>query len=818
MILKPRRIAILCLLALTIPGCGLLPPAAGPTPAAPEPGSAPTQAQVLFRVIPPPGTPSDAGLDLVVMDPVTGFAYNSQASPMQAMGDGSWQATLSVFSGSVVHYRYARTQPAPSDEVTTTGEPVSFRLAVVDGETLVDDVVAAWQDAPFSGDTGRLVGRLTDASTGQPIPELQVTAGGMRTFTDGEGAFRLDGLVPGLHNLAILSPSGSYLPVQQGAIIAAQSATPADLTLQPAVPIQVVFELTVPEGTPASLPWRVAGSSLQLGHAFADLEGGVRSLGSSSPAMVQVDPTHALLLLSLYGGMDLRYKYTLGDGLWSAERSEAGAFNTRQVILPNSDVTLTDTVSRWDTAGKGPLAFRVQIPDVTPPGEQVSLQLNPFTWFAPLPMAPDGAGGWQLSLLGPLDFDFPLTYRYCRNLQCRSAVEVPPADAAARVVTPPQGALERSDTVEAWADYPAPPAEVTVVAPDLTPRPGLQGGVELAPVYDPTWAASMPQALAEIAGIGSNAVILTPAWAMQAAAPTPVLSFEPGLGPFRGEVVAAMAEAQRLGLQTILHPVLRAPGEDTAAWWAASVRDGPWWTVWFEMYRSFVLTYAHLAAEAGASKIVLGGPEVAAALPAGRLPDGSPSGAPADAEQRWRALIAEVRTVYPGRLAFEIELGRTLQPPPGFLDAVDEVHVYFHPSLVPGESATPEDMAPMVQAAVEGSLLSTPELAGKPLVLSVEYLSIDGGANGCIPSGAGCRPPEMFDAGAAGLPSVPVDLVEQASAFNAVLLDVHPRPEITGIFARRYHPAAALQDQSASVNGKPARDMLWYWYSRLLAR
>jgi hypothetical protein len=236
------------------------------------------------------------------------------------------------------------------------------------------------------------------------------------------------------------------------------------------------------------------------------------------------------------------------------------------------------------------------------------------------------------------------------------------------------------------------------------------------------------------------------------------------------------------------------------------------------MYRSFVLTYARLAAEAGASKLVLGGPEVAAALPAGRLPDGSPSGAPADAEQRWRALLAEVRAVYPGRLAFEIELGRTLQPPPAFLDAVDEVHVYFHPPLVPGESATPEDMAAMVQAAVEGSLLSTPELAGKPLVLSVEYLSVDGGANGCIPSGAGCRPPSMFDAGAAGLPSVPVDLVEQANAFNAVLLDVHPRPEITGIFARRYHPAAALQDQSASVNGKPARDMLWYWYSRLLTR
>ena len=815
---RTRRIAAICLLVLLAPGCGILP--ATSQPAAPQPQTTSTSGQspIVFRVVPPPGTPSDASLSLIVMDPVTGFAYNSQDNPMQSMGDGAWQTTLNLPSGSLVYYRYVRNQPGPADETTSLGDPVTYRLALVNGETLVDDAIAGWQDAPFAGATGRLVGRLSDAATGKPIPELMVTAGGMRAFSDGEGAFRLDGLVPGLHTLCITSPSGAYLPVQQGAIIAPESATPAELALQPASPIQVVFEATVPEGTPATQPWRVAGNVPQLGHAFADLQGGVRGLASASPTMVQVDPTHALLLTSLYSGMDLRYKYTLGDGLWSAERSSAGAFITRQVILPDHDVTLSDTVNRWDSGGRGPLVFRVQVPEVTPAAEQVSLQLNPFTWFAPLPMTASGSGGWELTLLGPLDFELPLSYRYCRNLQCSSATEVPPTDPAARQVSPPEGLLERTDTVQAWTAYPGPAAEVTVVAPDLTPRPGLQAGVELAPIYDPTWAASMPQALAELAGIGSNAVIFTPTWAMQAAAPTPVLGFEPGRGPFQHELTAAMDEAARLGMQPILHPMLRAPQEDAAAWWSASIRDGAWWTVWYEMYRSFALTYAHLAAEAGASKLVLGGPEVAPALPSGRLPDGSLSGAPGDADLRWRALIGEVRTVFPGQIAFEIELGRTLQPPPGFLDAVDEVHVYFHPSLVPAEEATPEQMAAMVQALVEGGLLSTPELADKPLVLSVEYLSVAGGATGCVPSGGTCLPPSVFDAGSPGVPSLSVDLTEQAEAFNAVLLDVVPRPEITGFFARRYHPAAALQDQSASVNGKPARDVLWYWYSRMLAR
>jgi hypothetical protein len=815
-----QRSACILLLAWISAGCGLLPTGQTPSPAPTTGPSAGVSGmvEVVFRAVPPAGTADDAGLVLQVMDPVTGFAYNSQSHPLQPIGDGIWQGSLSVLPGSVVSYRYARTFPASTDEYTTTGDPVSFRLAYVNGDTLVEDVIAAWQETPFSGSTGRLVGKLTDAATGRGLIEMQVSAGGKRAFTDGEGAFRLDGLPPGLHTLVITSLDGAYRPVQQGAIIAAESATPADLALEAAEPIQMVFEVTLPEGTPTDQPLRLAGNTLQLGHTFTDLEGGVRNPAAASPVMVQVDPTHALLIVSLYGGMDLHYKYTLGDGLWSAERTPAAAFYTRQVVLPEQDTTLTDTVSRWQSGGKGPLIFRLAVPESTPPSEQVSLQLNPFTWFEPLPMVRVGPGQWSLSVLGPLDFDFPLAYRYCRNLQCESAAETPPSEASARQVLPTEGPQERSDTVARWAWYPAPPAEVTVVAPEIAVRADLQAGVEFAPTYDPSWAAVMPQALADLAGIGSNAVIFTPAWAMQDAAPTPVLGFEPGIGPFQSEVKGAVAEANRLGMQAILHPALRSPGGDYAGWWAAAPRDGAWWTVWFEMYRSFLLTYAHLAAEAGASKLVLGGPEVAPALPAGRLPDGTPSGAPADAEERWRALIADVRSVYPGRLAFEIELGRSLQSPPGFLEAVDEVHVYFHPSLGPTPGMSPEQMAATVKSLVDDSLLSTPAFSGKPLVLSVEYLSVSGGATSCVPGGGTCLPASAFDAGAEGNTAVGVDLDEQSNAINAVLLDVYSRPEITGFFTRRYDPTAALQDKSASVNGKPARDVLWYWYSRMLSR
>jgi hypothetical protein len=64
-------------------------------------------------------------------------------------------------------------------------------------------------------------------------------------------------------------------------------------------------------------------------------------------------------------------------------------------------------------------------------------------------------------------------------------------------------------------------------------------------------------------------------------------------------------------------------------------------------------------------------------------------------------------------------------------------------------------------------------------------------------------------------PDLKVDLGEQAQAMNAVLMEATQRPGIQGFTARRYNPVVALQDKSASVHGKPASDVLWYWYQRL---
>ena len=82
--------------------------------------------------------------------------------------------------------------------------------------------------------------------------------------------------------------------------------------------------------------------------------------------MVRVDATHALLLTQLYAGTDLRYKYTLGDGLWNAERDANGGFVTRQLIVPEQGPVVQDTVASWRSPAYAGLTFHVTVPANTP--------------------------------------------------------------------------------------------------------------------------------------------------------------------------------------------------------------------------------------------------------------------------------------------------------------------------------------------------------------------------------------------------------------------------------------------------------------------
>jgi hypothetical protein len=119
-----------------------------------------SSAEVIFNVFPPSGTSPSADLELVLLDPVTGLDYNQQHIAMTALDDGRHQARLVIPVGSLVYYRYLRRDPGPAQETDTFGDPVRYRLAHVPGPTQFEDVIAAWSDGAFEGETGRILGHV----------------------------------------------------------------------------------------------------------------------------------------------------------------------------------------------------------------------------------------------------------------------------------------------------------------------------------------------------------------------------------------------------------------------------------------------------------------------------------------------------------------------------------------------------------------------------------------------------------------------------------------------------------------------------------
>jgi iron complex outermembrane receptor protein len=66
-----------------------------------------------------------------------------------------------------------------------------------------------------------LIGHVTDATTGQPLPGVTITVGSHRATTDARGAYRLTGLTPGSYTLRA---SSDDVPPQKRSLVVKSSA------------------------------------------------------------------------------------------------------------------------------------------------------------------------------------------------------------------------------------------------------------------------------------------------------------------------------------------------------------------------------------------------------------------------------------------------------------------------------------------------------------------------------------------------------------------------------------------------------------------
>ena len=811
--MKKRTLLLIGILFLTgcSTGLGLLSSSPAPSPMPLQQTTPSSAAAVTFIANPPAGTAPGVRIALDVIDELSAGDDASRRFIMQRTPQGQYQVELTPAMGAILSYRYVRIDPDEAPESTPAGKP-AFRRAAITGSVTLEDTIAGWEDAPYNGGTGRITGIVLENGSDLPLNEIILYAGGQMTFTDSQGSFQINNLQPGYHRLTLISPTGAHHSTQQGAYVDVDSATPTTFSMQPAQPVQVAFQVTVPDDTLPGSTLRLMGNTLQLGYRF-DNEGiAVNDL----PQLVMVDATHYILVTTLYSGMDLHYKYTLGDGTWNTERDPSGNPVTRQLIIPDDNLVLEDAVSTWHGDNQATLRFRLLVPGDTPEDDHMTIQFNPDSGTSPIPMWRLGENEWYYILYAPLDPGSDLAYRYCRNARCGSADDSRTAgmNAAPRLVAVESRPQDIEDRVDLWQWWGLAGETSTVVAPEIAPRTDMQVGVALIPGDQRTGAWSGESLLSQLSFLSANHILLTPGWQVVPGNGTPLFAFRPSAGPYEDELQALVRYLHEDGIAVSVQPQLLVGHGNPAEWWATAARDRAWWQVWFEQYEGFILHQAAMAEELSVERFVMGGAFLSPALPSGSLSNGSPSLVPADAAARWEALIGAVRERFSGTLAFELDFTGEVDVP-SFLMLVDEVQLYWHAPLVDDGETTTADLQARAGSYLD-RLQASPILRARPTTLVVEYLSINGSAAACAsaPDGS-CRPAEQFDRGAAVDADLDVNLAEQAQAINAVLLAVLPEDSIHGFFVARYDPGAALQDKSASVHGKPASDVLWYWYPRL---
>jgi hypothetical protein len=823
-----RILFFILILALASQACAIsllewpdLFPTAGPTTPSGPTGPTPTplpRAEVTFTVQLPEPLPANEILIVSVLDEVTGIALNPVDYQMTMVDAITYTAKLAIPDRAMLKYRYVRRGAARVNEDTNSDANIRYRMLHVVGPTQVVDTLNSWADRPMSTVSGNIFGTVLNADTGVPIPEILVTAGGVQTLTDSAGRFQLLGLRGGTHNFIAYALDGAFQTFQQGATVAENQSTPVNVSLKSAQLVNVIFSVSVPAGTDTNMPLRLAGNLLQLGNTFSDLRGGLSTVADRMPVLsLQPDGKYTVSLF-LPAGADIEYKYTLGDGFWNSEFTSTGQYATRHLIVPSQNTTVEDVVQSWQTGPNAPILFDVTVPPDTPITDTIYIQFNPYGWTPPIPMRLVGTNRWQYKLYGPLNIVGAFGYRYCRNAQCDSADDAQTAGEASRghTVTPSLAPQDIIDTVTEWA-WPQRVGSPSLVATEIPSRgTGFFAGVEFQSYYEPNVPLFVPNALKHIQALGSNWVFLTPSWTYARSNPL-VFSEQPGRDAFWSDTVTSITQARAINLNVALFPQARF-ATNVADFWKNAPRDTNWWNSWFDHYRAFVIHYADLASLTSSQALVIGGDWIAPALPGGTLADGTSSGVPADAEARWKSMIAEVRQHFRGTVIFALPYDISLiSAPIGILSDVDVVYLLWFAKLSDQASPNKSDLFNETGRLLDNNVAPVQAQLNKPIIIGLSYPSSTYSATGCIPDGnGGCNYWTALSRPNPDLPSVNLDLQQQVDIYDAVFNAVNGRTWVTGLISRGYFTPVALQDKSASINGKPTADLLWYWFPRLL--
>ena len=223
------------------------------------------------------------------------------------------------------------------------------------------------------------------------------------------------------------------------------------------------------------------------------------------------------------------------------------------------------------------------------------------------------------------------------------------------------------------------------------------------------------------------------------------------------------------------------------------------WDQWFAQYSAFVTSHAELAESLGIEMLVIG----------------KQLGAPTRSAnaQRWRKLIAQVRSVYSGKISYAQWVNETQGSFFEFpFDAVDYAIIYNWGELSTNATPTIDDIESSIRQTNNAVYKPLSNDIGTPIIFMAPFQSRSNGAQ-----------QEWFEPTIAQ-PNIGLDLLTQATMYQALFRATANEPWVAGIvswgfwwrddFNSIFAQNDASFDKSSSVRNKPTVEVWRRWLTR----
>jgi len=258
--------------------------------------------------------------------------------------------------------------------------------------------------------------------------------------------------------------------------------------------------------------------------------------------------------------------------------------------------------------------------------------------------------------------------------------------------------------------------------------------------------------------------------------------------PTDADLIHVINKAHSLGLKVMLKPHLDLRDETATGYWRGDIGSGfttqAQWSAWFASYRTFIEHYARLAQDYGIDQFCVGTELLGTTHRA----------------NDWRAVIAGVRAIYDGPITYAA-LKNGEETSITWWDAVDYIGVDGYYSLYDDLSSHPTvEELEAGWAGPKAVLANLSATYGKPIILTeIGYRSHHGCSN------------HPWDSWIVS----PLDLEEQAFAYEAAFRQLYNEPWLAGFFWWQWL-ADPFQsgpcDDGYSPHLKPAENVLRAWY------